>query len=252
MKLQYASDLHIEFPENKEFLKNRPLVPEGDILILAGDIVPLKRIEAHHDFFNYLSDNFSLTYWLPGNHEYYHSDIAEISQQMNEKIRENIFLVNNISVSTGNTNLIFSTLWTTISSLYRFEIQMSYSDFHAIRYRGSLFSVEHYNFMHEQCLKFLKKELARKKPGTRIVVTHHMPTFFNYPEKYKGDALNEAFAVELSDFIKTTRPDYWIFGHHHTNKGDFEIGHTKLITNQLGYVIYNEQEGFNEEAIIEI
>jgi hypothetical protein len=79
-----------------------------------------------------------------------------------------------------------------------------------------------------------------------------MPTFLNYPEEYKGDALNEAFAVELSDLIETAEPDYWIFGHHHQNKGEFKIGKTLLTTNQLGYVMYNEQEGFNKGKIIEI
>jgi len=252
MKLQYASDLHIEFPENKKFLRNKPLKPQGDILVLAGDIVPLEHIGDHSDFFDYLSDHYSLTYWLPGNHEYYHSDMGEKSLQMNEKIRENILLVNNTSIRIGNTDLIFSTLWTRISSLYRFQIQMRYSDFHAIKNSGSLLSVDHYNSLHEKCLIFLEKELALEKSGKKIVITHHMPTFFNYPEEYKGDALNEAFAVELSGFIRDTGPDYWIFGHHHTNKGDFKIGETNLITNQLGYVMYFEHKSFNQGKTIEL
>jgi Icc-related predicted phosphoesterase len=106
--------------------------------------------------------------------------------------------------------------------------------------------------MHDRCLSFLKEEFAKGKSDKTIVITHHMPTFKNYPEEFKGDVLNEAFAVELSDLIKAAGPDYWIFGHHHTNKGDFDIGKTRLITNQLGYVMYNEHKGFNGGKIIDI
>jgi predicted phosphohydrolase len=250
MKLQYASDLHLEFPENKELLRIKPLKPEGDILLLAGDIVPFSQMCEHSDFFDYLSGHFDLTYWLPGNHEYYHSDLSERSGYLNEKIRDNVFLVNNTSIQTGNVNLIFSTLWTKISPSNQFEMQLRLSDFHVIRNSGKGLSVDHYNLMHERCLTFLKEEFARKKQGTMIVITHHMPTFMNYPEEFKGDAINEAFAVELSDLIKAAVPDYWIFGHEHTNRNEFNIGKTRLISNHLGYVRYNEHKGFDEGKTI--
>ena len=49
-KIQYCSDIHLEFPENRNYLKQFPIKPEGDILILAGDIVLLKWIEEGNAF----------------------------------------------------------------------------------------------------------------------------------------------------------------------------------------------------------
>lgn len=250
LKIQYASDLHLEFPANKEFLKQHPLQPVGDVLVLAGDIVPFAVMDKHQDFFSFLADNFKTTYWLPGNHEYYHVDIAEKSGVLNEAIRSNVFWVNNTSVLHEHVKLVFSTLWSRISPGYQWQIERSLSDFHVIKHKGYRFSAEQYNQLHAESLAFVQNELINNQNGQTAVFTHHCPTFLNYPEQYKGDILNEAFAVELHDQIEASEIASWVYGHHHTNTPEFTIGNTKLITNQLGYVQRNEHRLFELNKVI--
>jgi predicted phosphohydrolase len=244
LKLQYASDLHLEFPANKEYLKRHPLQPVGDVLVLAGDIVPFVILDKHQDFFSHLSNHFDTTYWLPGNHEYYHFDVTEKSGVLHENIRSNVFLVNNTAVVHQQVKLVFSTLWSKISPAHQWQIERSLNDFHLIKYQGARFSAGHYNQLYEDSLAFIQKELNEPIEGKTAVFTHHCPTFMNYPEQYKGDILNEAFAVELYDLIEASGADHWVYGHHHSNTPEFNLGKTKLITNQLGYVQRNEHHQF--------
>ncbi|HRW21596.1 MAG TPA: metallophosphoesterase, partial [Bacteroidales bacterium] len=124
------------------------------------------------------------------------------------------------------------------------------SDFHVINYKDESLKPAQYNQLHEESLSFLKSEINKTGSGKVIVVTHHVPTFFNYPQIYKGDILNEGFGVELFEFIETSKINYWIFGHHHFNTNAFTIGNTKLLTNQLGYVSRFEHELFRPDAVI--
>lgn len=251
MTIQYCSDLHLEFRENKQYLTDNPLTLNGEVLLLAGDIVPFAVMNKYVAFFDFLADHFETTYWIPGNHEYYHSDLADRCGSLHEKIRSNVVLVNNVAIDHKGIRFVFSTLWSHISPANQWTIQQAMADFQVIRYKGKPFTPFDYNEQHQLCVDFLKAELELKFKKT-IVVSHHVPTFLNYPEKYKGDALNEGFAVELFNLIEPSGVDYWIYGHHHQYIPEFIIGSTMLKTNQLGYVKYKEHLSFNSKAVIEL
>ncbi len=156
MKIQYASDLHIEFPENEAFLKVNPIKPIGDILVLAGDIVPLTVFDKYQDFFNYLSDNFENTYWIAGNHEYYYSDLANKRGVFHEKIKENVHFLNNSIVKYENIELLFTTLWSKISPTNQWTIFNNMNDFRLIKHLDDLLSIEIYNQLHDECFQFYR------------------------------------------------------------------------------------------------
>ncbi len=245
MTLQYCSDLHLEFQANKQYLIENPIQPKGEILLLAGDIVPFSVMDKHDDFFDYISDHFTTTYWIPGNHEYYNSDISERSGAYFEQIRSNVHLINNKVVIHEGVTLILSTLWTIISEVNRFQVERGMRDFHVIKNRGDYFKTDAYNHLHKNCIRFIQEALASATTEKSIVITHHVPTKINYPEVYKGSLLNEGFAVEFASLIEERSPDAWIYGHHHFNVPDFTIGKTQLLTNQLGYVGRNEHLEFS-------
>jgi len=252
MLIQYCSDLHLEFPANRAHLASKPLIPRGRILILAGDIAPFASMDAHDAFFDRLAADYHRIYWIPGNHEYYGSDARLRSGSFTENIRENLLLTNNTVFEEGDVRLIFSTLWSPISPRHAPVIEESLNDFAIINYGHRALRAADVNQLHAESLEFLKAELARPSEKKTVVVTHHVPTLFHYPEVYRNSPLNEAFAVELFDLIHDSPARYWLFGHSHFNLADFHIGKTTLATNQLGYVERKEHRGFNPEKFIEL
>jgi predicted phosphohydrolase len=242
----------LEFKANENYLLQNPLVPKAEILILAGDILLFKLMDKPSVFLDFCSGNFETTYWIPGNHEYYHFDLADVKTPLNEKIRENVILLNNQTVTYKNVELIFSTLWSHIPPQFEYIVQQSVNDFNLIKQNGKTITAKDFNALHKTDFDFLQTALAKPTDKQRIVITHHVPTLMHYPEQYKNSNINSAFAVELFDTIESSNTSYWIYGHHHCNTPAFIIGNTTLLTNQLGYVQQNEYQLFNPAAIIEI
>lgn len=245
MKIQYASDLHLEFPGNRAYLSDNPLKPKAEVLILAGDICYLK----HHfdlDFFDYCSDHWEQTFIIPGNHEFYnsHFDIQDAVVDFELSVRHNVSYINNRAIAVGDIRIIFSTLWTEIKQSHYLEQRLN--DFHLCKYAGDKFRVEHHNRCHQQSVLFLNKELSTATGATcTVMVTHHVP----FPDSYCSypfiPDLSEGFHVDMTDLAKKYSIGHWIYGHNHLNSAPIEINGTLFFTNQLGYVDRREHELFD-------
>ena len=253
MKVQYCSDLHLEFLENRNFLKQNPIVPAAHILIMAGDVMLFSEMHKHEDFFDFLSKSFTAVYWIPGNHEYYLSKMDGRTGVFKEQIRENVFLLNDTIEIIDDVRFVFSTLWSFIGKEAENEICRSMNDFRVIKIgKKKKLTPAIYNALHLESREFLTKTLRQKFEGPTVVVTHHVPTMLHYPPQYASSPLNMAFATELKSLIEETQPDYWIYGHHHVNIPAFNIGKTVMLTNQLGYVSSNEFLGFDWKASFKV
>ena len=250
MKIQICSDLHLEFANNRQWLKLNPLIPKGEILIIAGDTYYLGKDFGELEFIKKVSKEFERVYLIPGNHEYYDGyNVASALESTFQEIVENVFLVNNHVVEIESTKFIFSTMWSNIQRNI-LEVMRGMMDFRAIKFNGERFTINHFNELHEYAFDFLTKEI--KTEGKKVVITHHLPSIECNIEEFKGSVLNDAFCVDKTNFILNSEIDFWIYGHSHRNIKDFKIGNTQMITNQFGYVNMNEHKLFNYEKVIEI
>ena len=71
LKIQLASDLHIEENESVDINIEDYIIPKAPILILAGDIGNLYKKKQLQNFLKKLSKKFVAIVYIPGNHEYY-------------------------------------------------------------------------------------------------------------------------------------------------------------------------------------
>ncbi len=252
MTIQYASDLHLEFPLNEQYLRKHPLEAVADVLVLAGDVMPLSMMDRFKAFLDDLSARWKMVLWVPGNHEYYGGDLRKSPESFDLAIRDNVVLTQNTGFYLNDVYFVCSTLWSAINPVNQGFIRQRLSDFRSIRYGRNMLSTDRYNLMHLVCLQHLKDLIQTDHKGPTVVVTHHVPTLRHYPKEFKGDALNEAFASEQYALIKAYDADAWIYGHHHRNTPDFRIGHTRMLTNQLGYVQLNEHGSFVHDKVLTV
>lgn len=253
MTLQYASDLHLEFPANRAWLKEHPIQPVGDILVLAGDILLLgdRKLE-HHEIVSRWADQFEEVYLIPGNHEYYRGlELRDTLTDFEYPIHRNVRFLNNRSIRLGETDLFFTSLWSVVDKESVGIVNQRLNDCHHIHYKSCLLAASRLAEIHSICLEWLSEALTRSDAPHKVVVTHHCPTRQSAFNNHPGSLLNSAFMVDLDQFIESHEIDYWIYGHTHYNGGcGTSIAGTKLLTNQLGYVHVDELWHFKADAIL--
>jgi len=246
LKFQFVSDLHLEFADNRAYLKNHPLEVTGDILLIAGDTAYLDVPESGRDtysqyeFWDWASEHYKQVIVCLGNHDFYgYYDLATMSDGYCKEIRHNVHAYYNKVVSIDNIDIIVSTLWAFIEPFNAYQTEKGVSDFYRILYDGHRLTADNFNEEHERCLDFIRKAVKESRAQTKIVLTHHVPTQLCTAEEFRGSTINGAFTVELGEYIADSGIDYWIYGHSHRNI-DAQIGKTQILSNQLGYISHGE------------
>ena len=254
MKIQYASDLHLEFRENWRILRQEgPMDVRGDILVLAGDIGYLGDDNYKtHPFWDWASENYQHVLVTLGNHEFYKFyDLSTMHDGLVGEIRPNVHYYYNSVVSIEDVNFIISTLWAHIDLKDSYATEQCVTDFRRILYGEDILTSSDFNREHQRCLSFIKQAVAASRARCKIVVTHHVPSFQLMSPEFQGSLINGAFTAELADYIASSDIDYWIYGHSHRNI-DKVIGKTRCVSNQFGYAFHNEHQSFDRGKYIEV
>jgi predicted phosphodiesterase len=254
MKIQYASDLHLEFADNWRILKQKePMNVLGDILVLAGDIGYLGDDNYQtHPFWDWASESYQQVIVALGNHEFYKFyDLSSMHDGLIGEIRSNIHYYYNAVVHIQDIDIIVSTLWANITLEDAYITEHSVTDFRRILYGEDVLTFADFNREHKRCLEFIKQSVSNSTAMHKIVVTHHVPSFQLMSPEFLESHINGAFTVELADYIATCGIDYWIYGHSHRNI-DKIIGTTSCVCNQFGYAFHNEHLTFDGSKYIEI
>lgn len=236
MRIQIASDLHLEhlvwrFPD---FRGVEPAA--ADVLVLAGDIA------AGTDALDLFANWPCPVIYVPGNHEYYGSSIDQVAAAYVARAAG----ASKVTVLDGGVAIIAGvrfvgcTLWTDYDLFGEAQRAVAMAACAAIlpdhkvirRSTGQEFTPDAARQLHLEQRAWLTHELARPFAGRTVVITHHAPSLQSLHPVYAHDPVSAAFISDLGELLGAA--DLHVHGHTH-HSFDYRVGSTRVIANPLGY-----------------
>lgn len=212
MTLQIASDLHLD--QLTKYSNEKLVIPDGDVLILAGDICNICSIKKHTNFFKYLNKHFRKVIYVPGNHEFYTDDdipIFDLEIKLLDFLKDfpNVVYLNNDTLYLRDYVITGTCLWwDAIENPNKwFRMKISNEEIKKMYIKGI------------ECIQTATGQEQEKK---HIIVTHYPCTH---------------------DF--KCKPDIWVSGHTHKN-------FTELRTGVLHVSNQRKGEGFSSSVMVKI
>ena len=202
---------------------------------------------------------------MPGNHEFYGSDIEVARRELARQCLEHgVTLLDRGALTVDDVRFIGATLWTDFrievsivdEAWAHHEVGQTAPDFTgAIRDRNApdgLFTTQESARRHAEDRAFIEAELekARGSGLTAVVVTHHAPSPRCIRPWFEKSRLNPAFASDLDALITRYQPPLWIHGHMH-DPVDEMMGDTRMLANPHGYSRV-EGHSFDPALVIDI
>lgn len=232
ISVQIASDLHIECVDNNDIDPLTYITPTADILILAGDIGSLYKLQQLTNFLHKLSPHFQIILYIPGNHEYYMVDNVQLSYvmldkrlaQLGESI-PNLHILNRDSVRINNLCIAGCTLWSKPEcKVPNFIVRVHEMD------------TARYLKQHQKDLKYAMSIMdhCHKRGYELLMVTHHPPTNTVIKNTNKRKKFISLYSTNLDHLLDKNRVGTWICGHIHKNFDYITPNGCRVVSNQLG------------------
>jgi len=254
MRIQLASDLHLEFkrPRMSALLVEPAL--EANLLVLAGDIDHgTAAIEA---FANWPVP----VLYVAGNHEFYGRNWEDTREELRKAAAgTNVTLLDNDLVVVDGVRFLGATMWTDfrvrgmLQSQSMREVGLALNDyFHITTESGQLLKPSDTLAAHIASRNWLEAELVKPWAGPTVVVTHHGPHPLSVHPRFIGNRINGGFVSDLTDLLRF--PKLWIHGHVH-DSFDYSVAGCRVVANPAGYWhsfhgLENRQ--FNSKLVIEV
>lgn len=279
-KIQYASDLHLEFFSSSSPDFSSIVKPVAPYLVLAGDIGQPGH-SVFHQFLNYVAANWRAVILIAGNHEFYTTQPVskwnaywntEPPRTMYETLEhlkaacipyKNLYFLHADSPVAffPDDNLVFFglTLWSWIPDDLLHVAAVSMNDYSCIPVLATTTKerrpldprTSREIHRHERAvLEALISEWS-SRGAEMVVVTHHMPSFALIAPQYVGSPLNTCFASDCEPLLHSGTVRAWIYGHSHAARSQ-RIGATICAINARGYPRSGTAEvaGYSSTAIL--
>lgn len=235
MKIQVASDLHLEFFE-RQFPGYRVIEPHpaADVLVLAGDIH--RGTEAWRAF----ADWPVPVICIHGNHELYRLDGATVIGDYRQGVATGVVTpLECRQIVIGGVRFLGTCLWTDYALYGAPDDAMKLADrvlmdHQAILWRGGRFTPAQALALHREARAWLLEALATPFAGPTVVCTHHAPHTGSIHLDYQDNPLNPGFISDCSELLGI--PALWLHGHVH-NSFDYVVSGTRVVANPRGYAL---------------
>jgi len=235
MKIQIASDLHLDLLASR-FSGYRVIEPtDADVLVIAGDI---HRGTCAMSAF---ADWPVPVVYVHGNHEAYHEQYSDLVGKLRTaSIGSKVHYLEGDEYIQDGVRFLGCCLWTDFM-LYpdqldtaKQEAEQCMLDYRRIATATGLLTADDTVQMHRASRAWLEEKLDEAFDGVTVVVTHHGPHRLSVHPRYAGSLVNAAFVSDLTPLMG--KAALWIHGHVH-DSFDYRVSGTRIVANPRGYAL---------------
>lgn len=271
MRCHYLSDLHLESQDFPWML------PEGDVLIIAGDLCHAACLAPGRQdpyaaaqrtrvlrFAEAAVARFAHVLLIAGNHDHYDGILEDTCATFRRHL-PGVTVLDNCGVEIDGRHIFGTTLWTDFEGRREATMQAvrrGAGEFFFVKTRGRdpsqpdavvKFRPEHALAEHDRALAALHAHLAVQPSRPTVVVSHHAPSLKGLNPLYQGNGLDGVYASDLDAMIQTlTSVPVWVHGHTHI-KRRYRVGRTSVLANCRGFDQRDgSARGFSPDTVFDL